>query len=365
MAIEAVDVRAVRDAAEGARRQGRRAPEVSLTSTHKRLKIEELDSVAARPDLLGRPEEGAGAAARQEAARAGRRQLRRASSARCPTPRSCSTSPRRPSDEASAKEAAGAGRPRSRKALDDMEFKRMLSGELDGGGAIVQITAGAGGVDASRLGADADAHADPLLRAQGLEGRGRSRRRRPRRPASRARRSPSPATTPTACSRPRTASTAWSACRRSTRTAAARPRSPRSRSPPTSTTTSRSTSTMAISGSTPTARAAPVASTSTRPTRRCASPTSRPASSCSARTSAASTRTRTRAFKLLRAKLYDYELAKREAKAARGRQGPAQDRVGLADPQLRAVPVPAGQRSPHRAQDLATSTASSTATSTS
>ena len=36
-----------------------------------------------------------------------------------------------------------------KKALDDIEFKRMLSGELDGNGAIVQITAGAGGVDAS------------------------------------------------------------------------------------------------------------------------------------------------------------------------------------------------------------------------
>ena len=35
------------------------------------------------------------------------------------------------------------------RALDDIQFKRMLSGELDGGGAIVQITSGAGGVDAS------------------------------------------------------------------------------------------------------------------------------------------------------------------------------------------------------------------------
>jgi peptide chain release factor 2 len=36
-----------------------------------------------------------------------------------------------------------------RKALEDIEFKRMLSGDLDAGGAIVQITSGAGGVDAS------------------------------------------------------------------------------------------------------------------------------------------------------------------------------------------------------------------------
>ena len=52
------------------------------------------------------------------------------------------------SDEASAKEVEGTVAT-VRKALDDIEFKRMLSGELDAGGAIIQITAGAGGVDAS------------------------------------------------------------------------------------------------------------------------------------------------------------------------------------------------------------------------
>ena len=52
------------------------------------------------------------------------------------------------SDEASAKEAE-ASVASVRKALDDIEFKRMLSGELDSGGAIVQITSGAGGIDAS------------------------------------------------------------------------------------------------------------------------------------------------------------------------------------------------------------------------
>jgi peptide chain release factor 2 len=52
------------------------------------------------------------------------------------------------SDEGTAREAdqqvAGV-----RRALDDIEFRRMLSGELDAGGAIVQIQSGAGGVDAS------------------------------------------------------------------------------------------------------------------------------------------------------------------------------------------------------------------------
>jgi peptide chain release factor 2 len=52
------------------------------------------------------------------------------------------------SDEDSAREAESSVAA-VRKALDDIEFKRMLSGELDAGGAIVQISAGAGGVDAS------------------------------------------------------------------------------------------------------------------------------------------------------------------------------------------------------------------------
>ncbi len=51
-------------------------------------------------------------------------------------------------DEGSAKEAAGQVGD-IQKSLDDLEFKRMLSGELDAGGAIIQIPAGAGGVDAS------------------------------------------------------------------------------------------------------------------------------------------------------------------------------------------------------------------------
>ena len=52
------------------------------------------------------------------------------------------------SDEDSAREAEGQVAS-VRRALDDIEFRRMLSGELDGNGAIVQIQSGAGGVDAS------------------------------------------------------------------------------------------------------------------------------------------------------------------------------------------------------------------------
>jgi peptide chain release factor 2 len=51
-------------------------------------------------------------------------------------------------DEAAMREAE-AGAIAVRRALDDIEFKRMLSGELDAHGAIVQISSGAGGVDAA------------------------------------------------------------------------------------------------------------------------------------------------------------------------------------------------------------------------
>jgi len=52
------------------------------------------------------------------------------------------------SDAASAREAEQAAAA-VQKALGEIEFKRMLSGELDGSGAIVSIQSGAGGVDAS------------------------------------------------------------------------------------------------------------------------------------------------------------------------------------------------------------------------
>jgi peptide chain release factor 2 len=52
------------------------------------------------------------------------------------------------SDTASAREAE-AQAAQIRKQLDEIEFKRMLSGELDHNGAIVSIQSGAGGVDAS------------------------------------------------------------------------------------------------------------------------------------------------------------------------------------------------------------------------
>ena len=107
---------------------------------HKRLKIEELDSIAARPNFwddqkkaqqLLRDKKGL------ESVVVGYdTQVRALSDAEVLLDLA-----EEASDEASAKEAEGtvAG---VQKALDDLEFRRMLSGELDAGGAIVQITAG-------------------------------------------------------------------------------------------------------------------------------------------------------------------------------------------------------------------------------
>jgi peptide chain release factor 2 len=51
-------------------------------------------------------------------------------------------------DDASAREARQLGIDVER-AIADLEFRRMLSGEHDGGNAVVEVNAGAGGVDAS------------------------------------------------------------------------------------------------------------------------------------------------------------------------------------------------------------------------
>jgi len=51
-------------------------------------------------------------------------------------------------DAGSALEAQAAAE-EVKKTLDDLEFRRMLSGEHDGGGAVLQINSGAGGVDAA------------------------------------------------------------------------------------------------------------------------------------------------------------------------------------------------------------------------
>ena len=114
---------------------------------HKRLKIEELDSIAARPTfwddqkkaqtLLRSKKELEQVVGGYDA------QLRALSDAEVLLDLA-----EEASDEPSAREAE-AGVLGVQQALDDLEFKRMLSGELDRSGAIVQVTAGAGGVDAS------------------------------------------------------------------------------------------------------------------------------------------------------------------------------------------------------------------------
>jgi peptide chain release factor 2 len=114
---------------------------------HKRLKIEELDSLAARPNFWDDQKKA-------QTVLRDKKQLESIVGGYDSQLRALSDAEvlldlaEEASDEASAKEAE-AQVVGVQKAIDDLEFKRMLSGELDAGGAIVQITAGAGGVDAS------------------------------------------------------------------------------------------------------------------------------------------------------------------------------------------------------------------------
>ena len=85
--------------------------------------------------------------------------------------------------------------------LEALEEQRLFSGPYDAGGAIVQVTVGRRRRRRERLGADAVADADPLLRAATTGRSMSSRRRRPKKPASSRRRLRSRATTRTACSK--------------------------------------------------------------------------------------------------------------------------------------------------------------------
>ncbi|MDQ3334719.1 MAG: peptide chain release factor 2 [Myxococcota bacterium] len=146
MPIESVDTRAVR---AQLKELGQKAEELRgyFDVDQKRLKIEELESISARPNfwddqkkaqtLLRTKKQLEGIVVGYDS------QLRALSDAEVLLELA-----EEASDEGSAKEAeAAVGN--VRKALDEIEFKRMLSGELDAGGALVQISAGAGGVDAS------------------------------------------------------------------------------------------------------------------------------------------------------------------------------------------------------------------------
>ncbi len=114
---------------------------------HKRLKIEELDSIAAKPSFWDDQKKA-------QALLRNKKQLETIVGGYDSQVRALSDAAvlldlaEEMADEPSAKEAEGqvAG---VQKALDDIEFRRMLSGELDAGGAIVVVNSGAGGVDAS------------------------------------------------------------------------------------------------------------------------------------------------------------------------------------------------------------------------
>ncbi len=159
-----------------------------------------------------------------------------------------------------------AGSSRSRRwpsAFDELELRSLFTGEHDEADAICEIQSGAGG-------ADAQDWANMLLRMDLRWAERRRLRRRARRGVARLRGGHlvghvpgARAATPTDACAPSTACTAWCASRRSTRRASARPRSPRSRSRPSSRTCPTSRSTRRTCASTPTARRGPAASTST------------------------------------------------------------------------------------------------------
>jgi peptide chain release factor 2 len=113
----------------------------------KRLKIEELESLSAAPSFWDQRERAQAILKEQKSLKAlvdaYDQQLRAISDAQVLLELA-----EEASDEASGKEAARDA-DRVARALDELEFQRMLSGEFDNQGAIVQIQSGAGGVDAS------------------------------------------------------------------------------------------------------------------------------------------------------------------------------------------------------------------------
>ena len=110
--------------------------------------------------------------------------------------------------------------------------------------------------------------------------------------------------------------------------------------------------------------AAPGASTSTRPTRRCASRTCPRRSSSSARTSAPRRQNRATAMALLRARLVQAELERREAEAAKEPRREPEHRLREPDPLLRRPSRTRWSRTCAPGRRRATPRGCSTATST-
>ncbi len=238
------------------------------------------------------------------------------------------------------------------KTADRAELEALLSGEADGNDCWVEVHAGAGGTEAQdwaemllrmytrwaerrRLKVewiDDSAGDEAGIKSATIRGQ---RRRRLRLAEDRERRPPAGANL--AVRLQRAAAHLLRLGRRLSRSIDDR---------------SRSRSRTRTSASTPTARPAPAASTSTSPTPPCASRICRPASSSPCQNERSQHRNRAMAMKMLKARLYELELRKREEAAKAEHDAKSEIGWGHQIRSLRAAALPDDQGPAHRRRDL-------------
>ena len=190
----------------------RRAAEVSLTSMRRQARLEEVAQRPRRPEDLGRPQARPGARQGEEAARRRRRHADRARPAACATRASCSswraprTTTRRSTRSRDDVAALEQGRRRPRVPAHVLQ--------PDGPEQLLRRHPGRRAAAPRRRTGRRCCCACTSSTASARASRSRcSRSPTARSPASRAPRSRSPATTPTATCAPRPASTGWCASR--------------------------------------------------------------------------------------------------------------------------------------------------------
>ena len=143
----AIDPQDAATSGRSSRSSAARRPSSEIDVDAKRLKIEELDSIAARPTFWDDQKKAQGVLR-------DKKRLEQVVGVYDAQVRALADAEvllelgEEAADEATIAEAATAAA-NVVKAFEDIEFRRMLSGQLDANGAIVQVASGAGGVDAS------------------------------------------------------------------------------------------------------------------------------------------------------------------------------------------------------------------------